>query len=140
MPVLQWAILCSRAITDQETNTISYIDAIEGISVSGFPFPFPPVCVSTLWRRQSERDTLSVRIRIQDPSGQTIQSFEPDSPISMDKKRHRLNVILGGAQIKGPGEYLIVIEQRAGESAETWKQEQVLPIDVSPFAPAKAVQ
>jgi hypothetical protein len=130
MAILQWALICHRVITDSQTNSVSYIDALEAFAVSSFPIPFPPVCVSTLWRRESERDVLHTRIRIQDPSGLTIQSFEPDLPTPLLTKRHRLNVILGGAEIREPGEFQIIIEQRAGK---TWRAEHTLPIDVSQF-------
>ncbi|MBM4027693.1 MAG: hypothetical protein FJ280_20170 [Planctomycetes bacterium] len=137
MPVLQWALTCNRVVTDTETNSVSYIDALEAFAVSSFPIPFPPICVSTLWRREREEDTLHARVRIQDPAGQTILSVEPDSPIPLTKKRHRLNVILGGPEIHGPGEYLIIVEQRAGKTAKVWKQEHVLPIDVTHFTPVQ---
>ncbi len=80
MPTLQWALTCQRVITDSETNSVSYIDALEAFAVSRFPIPFPPVCVSTLWRREGARDRLHVRLRIQDPAGKIISSFEPDLP------------------------------------------------------------
>jgi len=134
MPILQWALICNRVITDKETNSVSYIDALEAFAVSSFPIPFPPVCVSTLWRRESEEDTLRVRIRIQDPAGQTIQSFEPDQPTPLPKKRHRLNVILGGAEIREPGEFVIIIEQHTGKR---WRMEHSLPIDVSQLPPVQ---
>lgn len=127
MARLQWALACNRVLTDKETNTVSYIDAIEAIVVSSVPFPFPPVCISTLWRRESEKDSLRARISIEDPEGQTIQSFETDSPIPLTKKRHRLNVILRGATISRPGEFSIIVEKRV---KKIWKRECVFPIDV----------
>jgi len=134
MPTLQWALTCNRVITDRETNSVSYIDALEAFAVSSFPVPFPPVCVSTLWRRESSRDILHPRLRIENPSRKTIQTFEPSTPTPLSKQRHRLNVILGGAPIESPGEYHIVIEQRVGES---WRVAQTLPIDVSQLAADK---
>lgn len=128
MPTLLWALTCSRVITDSETNAVSYIDALEGFAVSDIPIPFPPVCVSTLWRREGSKDKLHVRIRIQDPAGKTIVSFEPDLPKPLPKKRHRLNIFLGGTMIHEPGEFLIIIEQQTGKR---WKRESTLPIDVT---------
>ena len=29
MAILQWALICSKVITDKDTNSVSYIDAIE---------------------------------------------------------------------------------------------------------------
>jgi hypothetical protein len=135
MPILQWALICSRVITDTDTNSVSYIDAVEAFAVPSFPVPFPPVCVSTLWSRESEGDTLRVRVRLYDPSGKMIQSFEPNSPIPLVLKRHRLNVIFAGAPIDAPGEFQIVIEQQNGKTAQAWKREHVLPIDVDRFIP-----
>lgn len=140
MPILQWALICSRAITDIETNSISYIDAIEAIAVAKFPIPFPPICISTLWRREGANDSLFVRFRLEDPDGKTIQSFEPDSPIDLPKKRHRLNVIIGGTPIQKAGEFLIVIERKSGKSAKKWNQEKALPIDISQFELPNAAQ
>jgi hypothetical protein len=131
MPTLQWALTCNRVITDGETNSVSYIDALEAFAVSSFPIPFPPICVATLWRRKSSRDILHPRLRIENPSGKTIQTFEPSTPTPLSKQRHRLNVILGGAPIESPGEYHIVIEQRVGKS---WRVAQTLPIDISQLA------
>lgn len=138
MPILQWALLCTRVIIDQETNAASYIDAIEALGAPGFPAPLPPVCVATLWRRETEQDTLVMRVRVQDPSGQTILSFQPDSPIVLTKKRHRLNVILGGVPIQQPGEFLVVVEQQAREKPETWRQEHILPLDILRIPPSEA--
>lgn len=133
MPILQWALICARAITDTETNSMSYIDAIEAISVARLPIPFPPICISTLWRRESAKDSLLVRFRLEDPSGTTIKSFELKSPMSFPTKRHRLNVIIGGTPIQKTGEFLIVIERKSGKTATKWNREKAIPIDISRF-------
>jgi hypothetical protein len=128
MATLQWALTCQRAITDRDTNSMSYIDVVEAFGVPSFPFFFPPICVSTLWRRENREDTLHPRIRVQDPTGKTILKFESDKSLELTKKRHRLNVILGGGEITQAGEYRILVEQLKGDR---WKRESVLPMDVS---------
>lgn len=128
MARLLWALTCQRAIIDRETNTASYIDAVEQVQVQGFPAVFvPPLCVASLWKRDRDSDeVLNLRIRLLAPSGQEVTSFRPDE-VRMTSPRYRMNVMFSGFPIKEEGEYSFEIDLLAGKS---WKVVCSLPITV----------
>jgi hypothetical protein len=126
MPALIWALVCSRVIIDQQTNSISYIDAVDQFGVSDFPAEFPHLFLATLWGRGGDSEDLKVRIRMLAPDGKELISTEPP-PIKMPRPRHRLNMNLAGPVLSGPGRYEITIEEPAGAE---WKCIAVLPVEV----------
>lgn len=123
-----WSVICQRVIIDRESNAVSYIDVIEGFRAAEFPVSLPPMSVSTLWLRDEPSEALDVRIRVIGPSKKPVFSFEPSEPIKLTKKRHRLNIILGGIEAEEPGEYRIHVERK---SNGRWKKEAIVPIDLT---------
>lgn len=138
MARLLWALTCQRVITDQDSNNVSYIDAIEQITVPGIPAVFAAqLCVSSLWMRDRDRELLVVRHRLVAPSGKEVSTFRSE-PMEMSKPRYRVNLVLGGFHIGEEGEYRFEID---AEVAGKWKTVSVLPVAVAiapPQADAKA--
>ncbi len=130
MAKLQWALTCQRVITDRETNTVSYIDAIEELSFTQLPFPFPPIYVATLWKRDVVGEAIDVRLSFRDTEGNEINQFTQHLSDST-AIRHRLNVVIGGFTINKPGEYHVLVEQRVKRS---WRLEADLGVNVSQAA------
>lgn len=137
MPRLIWAVTCARIITDNQTNSVSYVDAVEQLRSGAFPAPFPPIYLGTLWRRSTIGEELRIRVRVTDPSGKDLISFQPKQTIEMVQPRHRLNVNLGGPKIAKPGEYTVIVEQPSGSA---WKVVAELPIEIERAETAKPVK
>lgn len=132
MARLLWALTCQRVITDQETNNVSYIDAVEQITVPGLPAIFgAQLCVSSLWKRERDNERLVVRHRLVSPSGSQVSGFRTE-PIEMSKPRHRLNLVLAGFRIEEEGEFQFEIDV---DVAGHWKRACALPISVEVAVP-----
>ncbi len=126
MPTLWRSLICLRVITDQSSNSASYIDAVEAFGVSAFPGPFPPLFVVTVWRRSAEGERLQARLRVVSPSGKELFVFTlPEQVLTTDLHRH--NVGISGFALEQPGEHRVVIEQRVGSE---WMEARVLPFVV----------
>lgn len=120
-----WSIPCQIALTNQETNSVSYIEALEGFRVLSIPFPFPLITVGTLWLREEEDDHIEMRIRILSPSGEGL--FTQAQPKTSFGKfiRYRFNLRFGGFDITEEGMHFIVVEQRLSEK---WVEQSRIPL------------
>ena len=127
MADLIWAIACQRVLTDKETNSVTYVEAVEEFSVPRLPFPFFPVTVGTLWRREKAGENLVTRFSVRSPGGEKLIDVEPKVSDNTSL-RHRVNVVLGGFQMQETGRYEFVIEQKSGKK---WKEMGRLPIEVT---------
>jgi len=130
MATLVWAIVCQRIITDQQTNTVSYIDAIEGLQLRKLPGTSPPFSLGTLWERGDDDEELQIRFRVVRPGGEKGGEFV-SNPTRLTRPHHRMNAVIGGLKADKPGRYEIRIDQRRGER---WRKVASLPIDVSQLA------
>lgn len=99
-----------RVIIDRETNTVSYIDAVESISAPELPFRLPPLTLGLLWRREKPDESLRIRFTASQPGGAEILSLEPDEFI-LNQDNHRLNIQFGGKEILQVGNMNLKIEQ-----------------------------
>src|SRR5437870_7877746 len=98
MPTLWRAILCQRVIVDSQTNSPSYIDAVEGFGVAVLPHPFLPIVVATVWRREQENETLLMRLRVRGPAGEDVFVYNLQGyPIAATV--HRFNIQIGGFNV-----------------------------------------
>jgi len=107
---LLWGILCSRIITDSQTNTVSYIDCIEEIKTPKLPVKLLSCSIGSLWEKTTEgADFLKARITTESPSGQIDRIGETEN-LEIAKDRHRLNFLLDGFPIKEVGNYSFKVE------------------------------
>lgn len=129
MAKLVWALLCRRIIIDQQTNLVSYVDALDAVAIPEFPFKAPPVLVGTLWQREGEKN-LEMRVQVYAPSGAQLVTFEA-SPLEFEPahKRARMNAGVAGFEIAGPGRYQFGIETR---EKGKWVEVHRVPFDVDP--------
>jgi hypothetical protein len=132
MAILQWALICQRVLTDRDSNSVSYIEAVEQLVTPQFPFPFPPVYISTLWRRQEEGEPIDFRLLFMGPSNQELTRFSPGPTQETQFRRHRINVLFGGFTVQEPGQHVLVVEQLVDGS---WRSEARLIVDVELRAP-----
>jgi len=127
MAKLLWAITCQRVLTDAETNSVSYIEAVEQLSVPALPFQFPPFTLGTLWKRTRLGEALAMRVEIINPDGREIAGLEPPTGAADGAVRHRINLVLAGVPIDAYGEYVIRVLQKEGGG---WHPEAELVLDV----------
>ena len=126
MATLIWAISCQRAIIDRESNSATYVDSVEQLTVRSLPVSLPPLTIGMLWRRGIDEKHLLARIRFLGPDSKQIASHELPK-YDLPKHRHRLNVVVGGYPVDKAGEYWFVIDQKAGDR---WKRMTKLPVMV----------
>jgi hypothetical protein len=128
-----WTVVCQAIITDQVTNGVSYIQSIEGLTVSNFPAA-TQLAVGTLWHREGDEVAITARARILSPDGAVAAEVsQPPRPLGA-AARLRQNSFFGGFPITAAGEYLVVVEQqRNGE----WVREFSMPLPVQLVAPAE---
>ncbi len=126
MAKIVWAIVCRRVITDQQSNTVTYVDAVEQINFSTLPSASPPVTVGTLWQRQEGDETLELRLRLLGPDKKLIASDQLQV-ITLEKPRHRVNVVVDGFEFREEGEHTIVIDQKLKGK---WKRVALLPLAI----------
>lgn len=127
MVKLIWALLCERLITDSETNSVTYVDAVESVTAKQLPANLRPLSLCTLWKGESQEDELVVGLHIVSPTGKEILSYQTPPSMFKDVTRNRVNFDLGGLPIEEVGEHTFVIERLAGDE---WIEEAELPLEV----------
>ena len=133
MTKLIWALVCRRVLTDKETNTVSYIDGIEELKALKLPSACPPLVVGTLWKRDANDKTLTMRVRVSMGDKEVLTFEAPE--IAMSGLRHRVNVQMGGFPIDDAGELTFAVEQLVGK---TWKETARVPVDIQVAEGSKA--
>src|SRR5438046_832019 len=123
-----WSVLCQQLILDQLTNSVSYIQALEGFTVTQLPFTVPQLSVGSLYERSGSETSILGRIRILAPNGSVVHAVELAQGIYGEHRRMRMNSVIGGFAIAQPGAHVVVVEQRRGTD---WVEEARLPLDVS---------
>lgn len=134
-----WSIICSRAVVDSNTNSLSLFDCVEEATV-GFPnieemnkpkkaIPASFTVVS-LWINEdsSKEKKFNQLIEIYDPSNKKLKDFFHDPRFEKNKKRLRTLVQINGMEITGEGQYTIIIKYK--ESGEKYLVAAELPLDI----------
>jgi hypothetical protein len=127
MAKLIWALLCRRIILDRETNLVSYVDALDGLSIVKFPAASPTVFVGTSWLRGDE-ERLEMNVVIYGPDGSRLDAVEAD-PIVFEPQhnRGRMNIVISSFPITSPGTYHLAIETKAKSK---WQEVHRFPLNV----------
>ncbi len=115
---LLWALLCQRVLTDQNTNSVSYIEAVEAFGLPKFPAQFPPLVLGTVWQTASSVEASTperLEVVLRSPSKKSTVLFDVPQGDFGDEAFHRLNFNLGGAPLLEPGEYEILLRQFDGK-------------------------
>ncbi len=108
MPKLVFSILCHDVIIDRESNSTSYIRALESGFAASLPTTFPPMYLGTVWEVDPEIDgDFDVLLQVEAPSGQRTdiggQKIQPGAGAGM----HKVNFRLPGLQIKEQGRHAV---------------------------------
>lgn len=128
-----WTVLCKRALVDERTNSVSLIDAIEGVTGKG-PAPKPAILpfeatLAQLWARSEvgEPEKGRARMRILSPKGKELHSSEYEVDLSAhERRRHFLS--MQGLPYEEAGRYEMVSEM---ELDDAWKEVSRYPVDIA---------
>jgi hypothetical protein len=112
---------------------MSFIQAIEGLSVPSVPASAPQMMVGTLWLRTGKESQVLSRIRILDPHSKVAHVVE-NNPASLSVPRSRTVTVIGGFPLNSAGVYSLVVESKKDG---TWVQEASIPFEVSVVTPAE---
>ena len=134
-----WTVVCSRAVIDRDSNSVSLENVIEQLNIRDKPRPEGQLPISlqiaTLWARSdlnvSARGT--GRMTLMAPSGQAFGPFEFDVDLS-EARRHRTRGTFHELPLPEPGRYVFRIELREN-SEEEWHQVAAIPLEVIFTAP-----
>jgi len=137
-----WSVLCLRCITDQDTNSLSLIEVLEEITLTGpllgegqtATSPFPIYLVS-LWMRDPEDQPVDGAARLQflSPLGDVIRSFE--HPVELlEKPRLRTRANIANLPFSQSGTYSFRLQVREQETEE-WRTVATLPLWVKVESP-----
>lgn len=135
MPELVWALTCRTILTDAESNSVSYIEAIHGLAARKLPSRLPPVMLGTVWRSSKDGDRLRMRMRVEAPDGSELVAMEfPE--VKFDHPYQRLNVNMAGVEVSMVGDYSIVVERF---TRRRWREEGRVPFNIA-VASARTAQ
>jgi hypothetical protein len=126
MAELKWAIPCLRAITDRESNNVTYVDTIEQLQIPQVPFLLPPFVVGTAWERDSLEEHIEMRVRIVDPENNILGEINGNlhDPTYL---RHRANFTFM-VPTTSIGRHRVLVEQRVRDG---WHLDAEIAIDVA---------
>ncbi|MFO8088497.1 MAG: hypothetical protein R6U13_01555 [Desulfatiglandaceae bacterium] len=120
-----WGVLCRDIITDQESNSVSYIRCIEEGFARDLPVRIGPMFLGTLWEKNGEdQEIIRFRVALACPD-KTIKAILQTNPITMDRPRHRLHFRLKSMEVTSFGTHQIIVEYN---QEREWLQAARLPI------------
>ena len=107
-----WSVLCKTILTDQETNSVSYIQSIEEGAAADLPIMISPVYIGTLWEKDTEQEEhILARIVFALPSGAEQQLLQTKELI-FNRPRQRVHFKLEGLPITEFGRHEVRVEVR----------------------------
>ncbi len=129
MAKLLWAVTCQSTITDKDTNLLSMINVVNGLTTHKLPRDLPPLCLATLWERGGDRpeDLVAIRLCLHRPSGKEYQLIET-SDITFTTDFHRVNFNLSGLFVEEPGRHEIRVKLKSGNQ---WRVQAALPLMIT---------
>lgn len=126
MPKLVWAVTCKTILTDTESNSVSYVEAIHGLTARKLPSRLPKVMLGTVWKSSKDNDLLRMRLRVDAPDGSELVAMElPEHKFVHPYQR--LNVNLASLEVPEAGEYSIVVERF---TRRRWSEEARVPFSI----------
>ncbi len=131
-----WSILCSKALTDKNTNSVSLMEIVEQIAISPLPpnkqiiVPLTLDLVTLACRSDpATPEKQMARMTLLTPSGDSVEGirFELDLTGSV---RCRATLHMDGLPLEGVGEYTFLLEF-LDEESEEWTEIYRLPLEVA---------
>ena len=125
-----WTVLCRDIITDQESNSVTYVRCIEEGTASALPVKIGPVFLGTLWHKEGhEVETAQFRVIKQQPGGKKEPLLQTKH-LTFDKPRHRLHFRINTLELVSYGTYYILLEFNCNQSQD-WTQAARIPVLIS---------
>jgi hypothetical protein len=120
-----WTVLCRDIITDQESNSVSYLRCIEEGAAAQLPIQIGPVFLGTLWEKMVNGPaSVSFRMALISPA-QKHQAILQTRPIVLDQPRHRLHFRLNALRLEEFGNHMLLLDFR---QAGKWETAASLPL------------
>lgn len=125
---LIWSVLCREILTDRETNSVSYIHAIEEGAAAALPTRIAPISLGTLWEMDTPGpEPFIARVVLGSPSGQDVGLLQTGM-LSFTNSRHRLHFRLQGLPMTEYGRHEIRLDfSQANQPADTWQRAATMP-------------
>lgn len=130
-----WTVLCSRAMVDKYTNTVSLEGVIEQMTVRGQPVPGTATPANldamTLWARRDPNIPTQARARLSviSPSGKTLGATEYDVHLE-ETERHRQRITFPAFPLETAGRYVFRVEVQPDVGGE-WLECASVPLSVA---------
>ena len=134
-----WSVLCSRAIIDQRSNSLSLFNCLDELTIT-FPSPeamaidnknVPLVFeVVSLWHDEESKETdriLSYVIEIYDPQGVKLGEFKNQAKFEAGKTRLRAITGINGMKLSTEGQYVFKIYEQV---VDELRLEAEIPLNV----------
>jgi hypothetical protein len=142
---LEWAVLCSSALLDKDTNNLSLINVIEGLKFEGIrskesgvfnhedgeAIPINLVFVARFRKLLKPEENISavIEIEILDPKSKKMGGFSYEMNMNSGVKNFRLRTGINGLKVTTSGMYEFVV--RAKTKHETkYKKLGTVPLDL----------
>ncbi|MBF0480324.1 MAG: hypothetical protein HQK81_02840 [Desulfovibrionaceae bacterium] len=128
-----WSVMCSMALTDKETGSVSYIRCVEYGGSPVIPAVFPMLVVGTMWEKiDSDRtETMAVRIVFVTPSKAESTIFLIDD-VEVNLALQKMNFHLPGVQTEEFGRHELRVEYK--QSGAHWLTAAILPLYINKAA------
>ena len=128
-----WSVLCRDILTDQESNSVTYVRCIEEGAAYNLPVQIGPVFLGTLWEKiDPEPESIQFRVLLIAPS-QKSQAVLQTRPIVLDRPRHRLHFRLNALHLTEFGMYALLVEFSQDEK---WLTAARLPVVIHHLEPS----
>lgn len=133
-----WAVLCRDILTDQESNSVTYLRCIEEGAAARLPIQIGPVFLGTLWEKTGkDPEAVSFRMALVSPSKKGTALLQT-RPITVDRPRHRLHFRLNALALDEFGRYTLVLEFRQEDKqGGKWETAARLPVFIRQVEPEK---
>ena len=120
-----WSVLCRDIITDQETNSVTYVRCIEEGAAAEVPVKIGPIFLGTLWEKQGEEEeSVQFRVGIVTPDG-SARILLQTKTMALNRPRHRLQFRINTLEVVSCGVHYVLVEYSQGEK---WKRAVRIPV------------
>lgn len=127
-----WSVLCKDILTDQETNSVTFIQCIEEGAVATLPTQTFPICIGTLWENDTEEKVpFAARVVFVRPSG-TVLPLLQTKEVVFSRPRQRLVFKLAGLPVTEFGRHEVRVEIKQDDE---WQTASRLPFMVRKLVP-----
>lgn len=126
MARLAWALLCQRVLTDQKTNSVSYIEAVEAVRLPRLPHHLPAVVLGCLWIGTKDEE-FEFQVQIVGPDSVVAGAMTADPQVLPTGTGLRTNVALTGTKVTAEGSYEVRVRQK---TRGRWRTESAIPLVV----------